>query len=306
LQFNEYLKSCRKKYKLTQEALVQELYNYDDTFEGLDTRTLIRWEHGSTKPISAKQVIIIQLFQKFSTHIFPCFYNEDHVEEDLCRVGIKNLIGHSKEHIINFPNNIFSVEDISISHIRSHENIDLILNMPQSIFEGLTSNYFNITTAHLKAWSLHHANLFLIAQINNQFVGMFFTLRLKPQIFKKLLSFNMEANELTDVDFADFEEEASMFIISVFAYNDKVAVLLYLRYYAHLIANQDSIIEVGTTPLLKGGKKLVEKMHLRHMKDKKVKEETLSSYSSPLKDVLINEDVLKMLFVKQNCPQDSN
>ena len=300
MQFNEYLKLCRKKYKLTQEALVQELYNYDDAFDGLDTRTLIRWEHGSTKPTSSKQVIIIQLFQKFSTHIFPCFYNENHIEEDLCKVGIKNLIGHSKEHIVNFPNNIFSVEDISISHIRSHENIDLILNMPQSIFEGLTSNYFNITTTHLKVWSLHPANLFLIAQTNNQFVGMFFTLRLKPQIFKKLLSFNMEANELTDADFADFEEEASMFIIAVFAYNDKVAALLYLRYYAHLIANQDSIIEVGTTPLLKGGKKLVEKMHLRHMKDKKVKEETLSSYSAPLEDVLINEDVLKMLFVKQD------
>ena len=137
MQFNEYLKRCRKKYKLTQEALVQELYNFNDTFEGLDTRTLIRWEQGATKPTATKQVVIIQLFQKFSKNIFPCFYNKKEIEEDLCKVGIKNLTGNSKEHIVNFPNNVFCVEDISITHIRSHDNLNLVLNMPQSIFKGL-------------------------------------------------------------------------------------------------------------------------------------------------------------------------
>ncbi len=306
MQFNEYLKSCRKKYKLTQENLVQELYNFDDTFEGLDARTLSRWEKGSTKPTASKQVVIIQLFQKFSTHIFPCFYNHNNVEEELCRNGIKNLIGNSKEHIVNFPSNVFSVENISISHIRSHENINLVLNMPQSIFEGLTSNYFKLTLELLKGWSLNPSNLFLVAQTNEQFVGMFFILRVKPQSFKKLLSFEMMAYDLIDNDFANFEEESCMFPVSVFAYNDKVATLLYLRYYAHLIANQASIIEVGTTPLLNGGKKLVEKMHLTHIKDKKINGETLSAYSASLEDVLINEDVLKMVFMKQNCPQENN
>ncbi len=306
LQFNEYLKSCRKKYGLTQENLVQELYNFSDVFKGLDARTLIRWERGTTKPSAAKQVVIIQLFGKFSTHIFPCFYNRENVEEDLCRAGIKNLIGNSKEHIVNFPSNIFSIDDISISHIRSHKNIDLIINMPQSIFKGLTSNYFKITADYLKEWSLHPSNLFLIAQANEQFVGMFFSLRLKPKSFKKLLSFEMEIIELTDDDFASFKEEASVFSFALFAYNDKVATLLYLRYYAHLIAHQDTIIEVGSTPLLDSGRKLVEKIHLVHLEDKKLNKEVLSAYSAPLEDVLINEDVLKMVFAKQDCPQDDN
>jgi len=178
--------------------------------------------------------------------------------------------------------------------------------MPQSIIEGLTSNYFNITLELLKTWSLHPSNLFLIAQINEQFVGMFFILKIKPLSFKKLLSFEIMANELKDEDFSNFEEETSIFPLSIFAYNDKIASLLYLRLYAHLIVNQDTIIELGTTPILKGGKKLVEKMHLKHIQNKKIKKETLSSYSAPIEDVLVNEDVLKMLFVKQNCPQDSN
>ena len=306
MKFNEYLKSCRIKYSLTQEELVQELYNFSDSFQGLDIRTLSRWEKGSTRPTAAKQVTIIELFQKHSTHIFPCFYNQEKVEDELCRVGIDNLIGNSKEHIINFPINIFKVDDINISHIRSHGDIELMLNMPYSLMEDMTSNFFNITIEHLKEWALHPSNLFLVARNKEQFLGMFFTLRLKPSSFKKIMAFEMRIVELDDTDFANFEEEACNLPFAMFAYNDKVASLLYLRYYAHLIANQDTIIEVGATPILAGGKKLVEKMHLKHIGDKQVDNNILSAYSAPLEDVLINEDVLKMIFLKQECPEDSD
>jgi transcriptional regulator with XRE-family HTH domain len=306
LKFNEYLKSCRKKYNLTQEELVQELYNFNDIFAGLDVRTLSRWEKGSTKPTATKQVVIVQLFQKYSTHIFPCFssFNKN-AEEELCRTGIKNLIGQSKEHIVNFPTNIFTTGDIDISHVRSHSNMDLLLKMPQSILSGRVENYFQITVEHLSNWALHPSNLFLIAQSNYSFIGMFFTLRLKPEVFKKLLSFELKAKDIDHNDFATFEEDACDFPIAMFAYNEKVASLLYIRYYAYLISNQDTIIEVGSTPLLKGAKKILEKMHYHHIKDKEIDNRALASYSAPLKDILINEDVLKMVFQKQDCPEDS-
>jgi hypothetical protein len=47
-------------------------------------------------------------------------------------------------------------------------------------------------------------------------------------------------------------------------------------------------------------------MHLTHMTNKSVEEKTLSAYKASIEDVLINEDVLKMLFMKQDCPQDEN
>jgi len=274
-------------------------------FSGLDVRTLSRWENGTTKPSSTKQVLIVQSLQKYSTHIFPCFTSLENTEEKLCRIGIKNLIGQSKEHIVNFPTNIFSTGDINISHIRSHDNIDLLLKMPQSILSGRADNYFQITVDHLKRWALHPSNLFLIAQSNDTFVGMFFTIRLKPDVFKKLLSFEIKVRDVDHDDFATFEEEACNFPVAIFAYNEKVASLLYIRYYAYLISNQDTIIEVGTTPLLKGAKKLLEKMHCHYLDDKEIEGKTLASYSASLEDVLINEDVLKMIFQKQDCPEDS-
>jgi len=113
----------------------------------------------------------------------------------------------------------------------------------------------------------------------------------------------MPVTDVCEDDFAYFNEEASIIPLSFFAYNDKVAAILFIRYYSHLIANQDTIVEVGGIHLLKGGKKIFEKMHLQHVEDKIIEGKTLSSYSAPLEDVLINEDVLKMIFRKQDCPE---
>lgn len=299
MQFNEYLKICRERYDLTQEQLVQELYNIDDEFSGLNTGTLSRWERGSTRPSLSKQVTIIKLFQKYSTHFFPCYYDQDNVEDELCRVSIRNLIGHTKVHILNFPAKAFTVDDIKVSHIRSHDDMGIMLDMPHSIMKGITSNYYQITMDHLESWALHPSTLFVVAEHEGQFFGMFFTLRLKPDAFKKIISFEMELREITENDFASHEEKACSLPIGFFAYNEKTASLLFLRYYAHLIANQDTIMEVGTTPILKDGRKLVEAMHLEHISDLDVEGRTLSAYSAPLEDVLINQDVVKMIFQKQ-------
>ncbi len=306
MQFNEYLKICRERYNLTQEQLVQELYNTDDEFSGLNIGTLSRWERGATYPSLSRQVIIVKVFQKYSTHLFPCFYDQDNIEDEFCRVGIKNLIGSSKEHILKFPSNIFTVDDIKISLVRSHEEIELMLKMPISILKGISSDQFKIEVDTFTSWAQHPSNLFLLAECNGQFFGLFFILRLKPDIFTKIISFEMQLRDITEDDFASFEEEACSVPVGFFAYNEKAASLLFIRYYAHLIANQDTIIDVGTTPLLDGARKIVEAMHLKHLHDLKVENGTLSAYSAPLEDVLINEDVLRMVFRKQECPEEES
>ena len=247
---------------------------------------------------------IVKVFQKYSTHLFPCFYDKDEIEDELCRVGITNLIGHSKVHVLKFPTIVFTVDDIKISHIRSHEDIEAILKMPVSFLNGITANQFKVENEQLKTWALHPTSLFVMAECDDQFFGMFFALRLKPAVFNKIISLEMQVRDITEDDFASFEEEACSLPFSFFAYNEKTASLLFIRYYAHLFANQNSIIEVGTTPLLDEGRKIVKAMHLNHLRDQEVEHGTLSAYSAPLEDVLINEDVLKVIFRKQECPEE--
>jgi transcriptional regulator with XRE-family HTH domain len=306
LTFGNYLNLCRKHYNLTQEEFVSQLYSFDNKFEGLDVRTLSRWENAQTQPPAQKQIQIIKYFQIFSCKIFPCFDEIDSIEEHICLRGVENLIGNSKEHIINFPQNIFQIDDIQIKHLRSMKDIDNILDMPESIISSMTSNLFDIKKEHLKKWALHPSNLFLIAKVKNQFMGMFFCLKLKHRSFEKILSLKLKFIDLSDDDFARFDEKGSIFHLSFFTYNELIASLFYIRYYAYLINNQEYIKDIGTTPVLESAKKLLEKIHVKHLKDKRYKNKKVSIYKSPLEDVLLNENLFRIIFTKQTCPQEKN
>jgi len=308
LQFNNYLKSCRENSNLTQEELTQELYNFNEDFIGVDTGTLSRWERGVTQPNIERQMVIIKFFQTKSHHILSCFDNIDktHIEDELCKMGIKNIIGHSKDHILNFPTKLFKVNDISIKHIRTTDDIDAILEMPYSVIENLTENVYDLSFKHIKEWALHPSNLFLLSEYKGQFAGILFTLRLRPEVFQKIIDFKMNLNEIQLKDFANFDEIGCNFPMAFFALNDKSSTLLVLRYYAHLIANQDVIKSIGAIPLLDGSKKIVTKMKMKYYKKRIVKQGTLCSYFAPLSDILINEAVLKMIFQKQDCPEDNS
>ncbi len=303
MKFNEYLKSCRKNHNLTQEELIQELYNFDESFIGVDTRTLIRWEQAQTKPSINRQIIIIRYFQTINKHILPCFDAIDKIdiENKICKIGVKNLIGSSKEHILNFPTKSFEVHNIVISHIRSAKDIDNVLKMPYDVIKNLTGNVYNLSFETIKEWALHPSNLFLLSEYKDQFAGILFTLRLKPIVFERIINFDIDLKDIYLNDFANFNEAGCNFPMAFFAYNDKSSTLLILRYYAHLIANQDVIQQIGATPLLEGAKKIVEKMNMHYHKEKEVKQGILTSYQAPLCDVLINETVIKMIFQKQEC-----
>lgn len=308
MKFNTYIKLCREKNHLTQEQLVQELYNYDDVFQGLDVSTLSRWERGITKPSIEKMLKSVKLFSEMSNTIFPCFDNmkSESIEDELCNIGIKNLIGSSKDHILNFPSKSFEVNDMQIKHLRSVDDIDAVLDMPYDTIKSLTGSDSFFGFDLVKSWALHPSNLFLLSEYKGQFYGLLFILRLKPETFDKIINFEMSPKDISDDDFASFEEMGCNFPISFFAYNDKSSSMLFLRYYAHLIANQDVISKIGTTPLLASGKKILENINLNAHKEKETPLGTLTSYQAALTDVLINESVLKMIFQKQDCPQDSN
>ena len=221
-------------------------------------------------------------------------------------MGIKNLIGASKEHILNFPTKSFHVDDISIKHLRNTDDINSVLKMPYSVIENLTGNVYNLSFETIRDWALHPSNLFLLSEYQDQFSGILFTLRLKPAIFEKIIDFDMQLNEIGLDDFANFDEMGCNFPMAFFAYNDKSSTLLVLRYYAHLIANQDVIQKIGAIPFLDSAKKIVRKMNMSYYKEKNVQQGTLTSYYAPLCEVLVNEAVLKMIFRKQECPEDNN
>ena len=298
--FGKYLKICRERYHLTQEELVSKCYSYDEDFNGLDIGTLSRWERGITSPSVDKQIKITKLLQYYENSIFPYLNTFDihEIEEELCQVGVKNLIGNSKEHILNFPHSDIIAKNLKVSNIKEFTDKEAILKMPNDVLDSLTNNHYQLNIEMLKSWAQNKYNLFIVSEYDTHFFGMMFVVRLNPKAFEEVLSFKRELKTLKDEDFTKDGEVGCSFPVTFFAYNQTTAALLYQRYYANLIANQDYILEVGSTTVLESAVKLVEKINLKKYCTNTIHDQEHSSYKASLEDVLLREDVFKMIFRK--------
>lgn len=307
MKFNTYLKSCREHNTLTQEELVHQLYSYDiELFEGLDTSTLSKWERGITRPKASKQVSMIKYFQKKTGIILPCWetYSVQEAEELICQTGVQNLLGKNKQLVLNFPSNMMQFDDLNVYPVRHFDRMDTLLDLNIDLHKNANHPFAQISLEQFKEWALYPSNLFLACEYKGGFVGLFFSIRLKPEVFQKIINFEMQKSELSLEDFASFDEMGSNFMLSFYALNDKVATMLFIRYYAHLIANQTKIKEIGVITTLDDVKKVVHKMNLQETKSMLSDDQIeLKSYKQSLSNVLISENVVKMLFSKLDCPE---
>lgn len=306
MEFKEYLKRCREKHGLTQEKLVQELYFFDDRFENLDMVTLSRWERGVTQPGIERETLIIRFFRRYEDAVIPCMKNSESedVEKEFCAIAIRNLLGKNRRLILNFPAGVVQFDDLKTSHVRHAEEIDRLLDIPHRLIDGMAAEHVHMEKEKLKALALYPENLFLYTTFKEEFFGLLFTIRVKKTVFDELMDFRKRPDEIAFEDFAKEGEKGCSYVHAFFAYDDKSATHLFLRYYAHLIANQNLIAEVGAVTGSDGAGKLASRLYLKKASEKEVGGSRLVSYRAPLEDVLINENVIKMFFKKQRCPQE--
>ena len=307
MQFSEYLKSCRESSDLTQEELVYELYAYDDTaFDGIDTNTLSRWERGTSRPKLSRQVSVIKYFQHKTGTALPCWekYSTEEAEEMICKTGMKNLLGKSKELILNFPSNMMGTGGLSVVQLRNSEMVQDVIDINMELDRSFNHKFSELIPKHFESWALHSSNSFFVCKHNRQFFGLLFTLRVKPETLDKLMNFKMREKDITQKDFASFDELGSNYIVSFFALNDEAASMLFIRYYAHLISHQKVIHEVGVATMMKDGRRLLNKMNLKKHRSLDIDEGlTIDSYRETLPNFLASEYVVKMILSKQSCPE---
>jgi len=304
LKFFEYLKLCREKAQLTQDVLVHKLYSFDiESFKGLNTSTLSKWERDITQPKVAKQVSIIKFFQKYTGASLPhwddCTVAD--AEARISHAGITNIIDKSKKYILDFPATNMHHEDIQIRLLKGSTDMSRLLELNMVIHEEFNLEYAQINLEQFKTWAMHPSNLFLTCEYKNTFMGLLFTIRLKPKIFDKIINFKMKKNEITQDDFAPIGEKGCEYILSVFALNHKVSHRLFIRYYGYLIANQKKIIEVGTIKSEKDANNILKKMNLRSVNVKKCTntDKEIVSYKEMLSNVLVCENSIKIILKQE-------
>jgi len=303
MHFNQYLKKCRESARLTQEELVQNLYIYDkENFKALDTSMLSKWERGVMVPHMFKQTHIVKYFQMQSHKALPCFDNlsVESVEKNICKTAMHNLLGKSKKLVLDFPSSVIGSEELMVYRLREAENLDKYIAINVDLDKDFNHSLSGLDFEQFKSWAVNPVNSFYVCEYKEQFFGLLFSLRLKPEVFEKLIHFKILEKEIGEKDFADLDEAGSNYLISFFAMNETAASLLFIRYYAHLIANQNVIEKVGTSTMMEDAKKLIAHMHLQHTDSRVIEEDlTMQSYEASLADFLAHERVMKMIFPKK-------
>ena len=300
MEFSKYLKKCREQNDITQEELVKELFLYDKTtFKNLDIVTLSRWERHSTTPSILKKLTTIKYFQSLSSKALPCWndYSIQEIEHLICTLGIANILGKTKQLILNFPSTMMKMDELEVYPISYSEKSHALLEFNMDLHCATNNLFSQLSIEQFEEWSKYPSNIFLVCEYKESFVGLFFSIRLKQNIFNKIMNFEMKKSEIKEEDFASKNEVGSDLLLSFYAINHKVATMLFVRHYAHLIANQEYIVEIGVTTALTEVKKAVHNMNLEFYKSKIVeKDDILYAYRQKLNRVISTEYVVKMLF----------
>jgi len=307
LHFGEYLKSCRLGLNLTQEQLVQNLFIYDnENFKNLETSTISKWEKGTPQPSTSRKLSMLKFFQEKTNMALPFFsnYSVDEIKNMMSKDSMINFLGSSKQVVLNFPTHS-AIDISSIRKVSEIKNMDNILKISLDVKNELYYDKCKLTVEHLEEWIKFPENVFIVCKQYEQFYGLLFTLRLKPEIFEKLVNFEMQEAEISSEHFASINEPASNYFISFIALNKEVASLLFITYYSRLIKNQKSIISVGGTTMVDDAKKLIENMCISPYKEKQIEikdNKTIKniSFKTSLKEFIACEGVIKMLFPKEN------
>lgn len=226
-------------------------------------------------------------------------------EEHICKIGMTNLLGNSTKLILNFPSSTIGTDDLNVYQLRHSKDMDKVIDINIELDKNFNHDTTEFQSEQFKEWALHPSSSFYACDYKEQFFGLLFTLRLKPEVFERIMELEIDEKDLTVDDFATFDEIGCNHMISFFAMSEKVASLLFIRYYAHLIANQKVIREVGLATMMEDAKKLIRNMNLHHHSSKNVGEGLeLQTYRETLPNFLASEKVLKMILSKQSCPEE--
>jgi len=301
LVFSSYIKKCRLNLGFTQIELVSELFKFDQIFNGLDSNAIGRWERAFAKPPLFKQVKILEYFFEKFDYYFPFLDMENVkiIEQQFSTEGIEKLLGTHKQTVMNFPTMRSDKDNFSIKLSNDSSHLDTAIATAINICDDLygAGRYYDEKT--LKEFSLSPRTLFIICDYKEQYFGHSFFVCLKTDTYNKILNFQMNYQDICMSDLAVDDENGSYMSIGLFAMNKKALSLLFIRFYAYLIMNQKQISYIGTLISIDDAIEIATSFGLK----KGATDKDLTVYNGSIKDVLLTEQIIKILFAPSSVPE---
>jgi transcriptional regulator with XRE-family HTH domain len=304
MNFGNFLKLCRETHQITQDELAEALYLQDaELFAGVNSSTLSRWERGVSLPSLKRMEGVLTFFQGRARLPFPCLEENDpqRIEEILCEEPVRHLFDRQKSMVnrIEMKSDLFP--SFQLVNLRRHEESDVLLELNTMLHLPVNSPYTQVPLEKFQSWLDHPANLFIAVSYRSSFLGLLFTLRLRPEAFQDILTFQRRKEELTARDFAPMDEEGSIYLLSFFAISPTIATMMFTRLFAHLLANQKVIREIGIITSFPDAQDLALKMNLRPTHRHRDGTETIYAYRNDPYRFFASDLGMKIFFPKQQC-----
>ncbi len=302
-QFNDYLRICREHQNLTQSELAAALCIYNQTFESLDTNTLSRWERGVSKPSLSKQTLLVHYFSESFGRIYPFIEQAERIdiEKSFCALGFSKMLGRHKL-IMSFPcqhmdKSRFLIKLIKDSHLKQSAISKNLL-----IFQEMYN--LPLSSDTLKSMASIPSNHFSVCEYDNEYYGHFFALKLKPAVFEKAMNFLLDFNQLSENDIAKKDEQGNYLFFGFFGMSDMVISILWVHFYSWVIKQQSTIIEMGAIITSKEGEMIAKNMNTEKHASHEISNRHYQSFRATTKQMLITDNVVKMLFNPESCPEN--
>lgn len=301
--FNDYLRICREEKKATQSELVEDLVEFDKSFESLDTNTLSRWERGVSKPSISKQTLIVRYFSHHFDRIYPFIEQVERIEieKSFCALGFSKLLGRHKL-VMSFPTHHmdkkrFKIELFENSRLQQSATSKNLLVF-QEMYSQPISPELQLALAH------NPANHFSICEYDGDYYGHFFAIKLKPESFQKTMDFEILLSEIQPSHIAKADEPGCYFFFGFFGMSELVISMLWVNFYSWVIKQQNLIQQMGAIITSKEGEMIAKNMNTENYQDFQLNGMTYHSFKATTEQMLITENVVKMLFNPESCPED--
>lgn len=288
---------------MTQSDLVRDLIQYDNIFSSLDTNTISRWERGASKPSLSKQTILLHFFSERFNRIYPLIEQAERleIEKSFCALGFSKLLGRHKL-IMSFPSqhmdkNAFLVKLIGNSHLRQSA-----LSKNLLIFQEMYG--MPLPCKVISKMADNPSNHFSVCEYEGEYYGHFFALKLHPEVFEKAMNFEMDFTQLGDHHIANETQQGSYLFFGFFGMCDTVISILWVHFYSWLIKQQTFIQDLGAIITSKEGEMIAKNMNTENHTTVERNNKTYQSYRASTKQMLITDNVVKMLFNPESCPEE--
>ena len=295
----ELLLSYRKLHKITQKSLVEALSHYSYDFKALNTVTLSRWETGNTSPSIGKKKSILGFFASSGClEKGPC-YNEVRKRYETLHEPLSNMFGKRYQYLIgNFPDFDFN-EHFSIHRLNTGERIDEHIDHLIDI-ETITNapGYYNVPHTTMKAWCSHPGTLAIVCERKKQYLGHYVMLKIKSDTAEAIAYNRRSELSISESDLCLPNDTGSYYIHALYGRNPKIAALLNVHAYLHLLDNLDTIDDILIFSTRKDGVELTKDYGIKTVAQGK--DETYGfkwhGMLSPVEDILFSDAVIRHAF----------